>query len=322
MLDNQFFLEKCIGQGGSSRVYLANHLETGEKFAVKMLRKDKGYEAEKGARIMQKEHERLTVLQGHPNILQSYFTTSEGNLYANDKNNDVMYNVIELAENGSFSPLIRATGGLGEELVKFQFLQICHAISHMHQNGYAHMDVKLENILLDNRFNAKVADMGVSLDVSQSNGLCESRRGTVCYMAPEVNHLLPGEQFDAYKSDVYSLGICLYVLIFGEFPVKESDESSTMFDSETMGCLTGLKCSFGAKQWNCISSECQDLLSSMLTMEPEERPTMDELLQNEWFNSAFNEDMSLVIYEEMEQRKLHMLRENKLKALRANQNNL
>lgn len=124
MLDNQFFLEKCIGQGGSSRVYLATHVESNQKVAIKVLRKDKGYEAEKGARIMLKEHERLTKLQGHPNILQSYMTNSNGVLYANDRNNDVMYNVIELAENGSFSQLVRATGGLGEEIVKFQFLQI------------------------------------------------------------------------------------------------------------------------------------------------------------------------------------------------------
>lgn len=321
MLDNQFFLEKCIGQGGSSRVYLATHLESETKCAIKMLRKDKGYEAEKGARIMLKEHERLTSLQGHPNILQSYMTNSEGILYANDRNNDVMYNVIELAENGSFSSLIRATGGLGEEIVKFQFLQICHAISHMHKNGYAHLDVKLENILLDARYNAKVADMGVSLDVSMTDGMCDSRRGTVTYMAPEVNHLLAGETFDAYKADVYSLGMCLYVLIFGEFPVKESDEHSTMFDSETMGCLTGLKCSFGAKQWNCISAECQELLSSMLTMEPEDRPTVDEILENEWFNSAFREDMGLIVFEEMEQRKQHMLIENKKKLLSGKNHN-
>lgn len=250
MLDNQFFMEKCIGQGGSSRVYLATHLQTEQKYAIKMLRKDKGYEAESGAKIMLKEHQRLTVLKGHPNILQSFYTNTEGNLYANDRNNDVMYNVIELAENGSFSNLIRATGGISEELVKFQFLQICHALSYMHKNGFAHMDVKLENILLDKHFNAKVADMGVSVDVTKTNGQCDSRRGTVRYMAPEVNHLLYGETFDAYKADVYSLGMCLYVLIFGEYPVKESEEDSTMFDSETIGGLTGLKCSFGVKQWN------------------------------------------------------------------------
>lgn len=309
MLDNQFFLEKCLGQGGSSRVYQATHLQSNEKYAIKMLRKDKGYESDKGALMMKKEHERLELLKGHPNILQSYFTNSEGILYANDKNNDVMYNVIELAENGSFSQLIRATGGLGEDLVKFSFLQICHAISYMHNHGLVHMDIKLENILLDSRFNAKVADMGVSLDVSKTNGECDSRRGTVCYMAPEVNHLLEGETYDAYKADVYSLGMCLYVLIFGEFPVRESGDNSTGFDSETMGGLTGLKCSFGAKQWNSLSTDCQDLLSSLLTMEPDDRPTVDEILQNEWFDSAYREDMPLIIFEEMEQRKLYMINE-------------
>ena len=120
----------------------------------------------------------------------------------------------------------------------------------MHNHGYAHMDVKLENILLDKTFNAKLADMGVSVDVSKSNGQCDSRRGTVRYMAPEVNHLLYGETYDAYKADVYSLGMCLYVLLFGEFPVKESEDDISTFESDTIGGLTGLKCSFGTKQWN------------------------------------------------------------------------
>lgn len=187
----------------------------------------------------------------------------------------------------------------------------------MHKHGYAHMDVKLENILLDARFNAKVADMGVSLDVSGTNGQCDSRRGTVCYMAPEVNHLLAGETYDAYKADIYSLGMCLYVLIFGEFPIKESEENSTTFDSDTMGCQTGLKCSFGAKQWNCLSEACQELLSSMLSMEPEERPTIDEVLENDWFSSAFNPEMGLVVFEEMEERKLYILSEGRRKSLNA-----
>mmetsp|Transcript_10968 Transcript_10968/g.12334 ORF Transcript_10968/g.12334 Transcript_10968/m.12334 type:complete len:125 (+) Transcript_10968:406-780(+) len=123
------------------------------------------------------------------------------------------------------------------------------------------MDIKLENILLDEYFNVKVADLGVALDVSQTHGITDSRRGTVSYMAPEVSNLLPTETYDAFKADIYSLGISLYVLLLGEFPVKEEIDDSTSFDTDTIGGITGLKCSIESKKkWDLFSTELQELL--------------------------------------------------------------
>lgn len=307
MLDDQFLLEKAVGQGGSSRVYLATHVQSEKRVAIKMLRKDKGYDLSKGARMMEKEHERMILIEGHPNILQSYTTNTAGVLDINGKHTDVMYNVLELAENGNLAYMIRATGGVHEDLAKFQFLQICHAISHIHERGIAHMDIKLENILLDDLYNIKVADLGASLDVSKSDGMTDSRRGTVCYMAPEVNDHLSGEMFDAFKADIYSLGICLYVLLFGEFPQKEEFNDSTDYDSDAIGGITGLKYSPKIKsQWNEISPECQELLSSMLSIEPDERPKIEEIITYEWFNAAYDERMPEFAFEEMEQRKQYL----------------
>lgn len=123
------------------------------------------------------------------------------------------------------------------------------------------MDIKLENILLDEYFNVKVADLGVALDVSQTHGITDSRRGTASYMAPEVSNLLPTETYDAFKADIYSLGISLYVLLLGEFPVKEEIDDSTSFDTDTIGGITGLKCSIESKKkWDLFSTELQELL--------------------------------------------------------------
>ena len=78
MLDNQFLLRKAIGQGGSSKVFLAEHVETSEKYAIKILRKDKDYDNETGSKMLSKEHERMIILEGHPNILKSYTTNDSG----------------------------------------------------------------------------------------------------------------------------------------------------------------------------------------------------------------------------------------------------
>lgn len=176
------------------------------------------------------------------------------------------------------------------------------------------MDIKLDNILLDKLFNVKVADLGASLDVSETNGYSDSRRGTELYMAPEVSNLLPSETYDAFKSDVYSLGICLYVMVFGEFPVTEEFDDSTIYETDTIGGITGLKCSLECKnKWKLISTDLQDLFSSILSMDPDERPTISEILECDWLKDAYQEGMAQYVYEEMEQRKQYIFKINNVR---------
>ena len=204
-------LEKLMGQGGSSIVYQATDIKTNSKVAIKILRKDKSFSQEKGTKILETEHLKMKLVEGHPNILNTYSSNTTGVSDIESDFCDTMYNVIELAEKGSLSSIIKHTGGLSENLAKFYFVQIWHAIAHIHSFGIAHMDIKLSNILLDKFFNMKVADLGISIDVSQTGGEADSIRGTLWYMAPEVSHLLPTETYNAYKADVYSLGTIVEV---------------------------------------------------------------------------------------------------------------
>jgi len=304
MLDREFVLDECLGQGGSSRVYFANHPHTDKNYAVKILRKDKGISHKRGVQILQEEHDRMQLLQGHPNILKSFGTFHDGELISDLGLTSVMYNVLELAENGTSSHFIRKSGGLGENLVKFPFVQIWHALSFIHSSGVAHMDMKLDNILFDEHYNIKIADLGVALNVSKTDGFTDSQRGTLSYMAPEVSYLLPTETYNAYIADIYSLGIWLYVLVFGEFPVKDDSEDSTFCDTDTIGGITGLKCSLGCKKkWEQVSLDLQELLGNMLSMEPEDRPSLQQILESPWISKAYEEYMPQYVFEEMEKRK-------------------
>ena len=171
------------------------------------------------------------------------------------------------------------------------------------------MDIKLENILLDEFFNAKLADFGISQDVSETNGFSGNICGTKHYMAPEICHLLPSETYDAYKADIYSLGMWLYIMLFGEFPVNESSETCSVDDSETIGWITGLKNPTEIKkQWNNTSIELQDLLGSMLSMDPDERPSLVEIFESDWLKDAYDLNISQEVFEEMELRKKFMIK--------------
>ena len=87
---------------------------------------------------------------------------------------------------------------------------------------------------MDQYFNAKVADFGISVDVSQTNGQDNRIRGTPYYMAPEVASWTSTETYDAYKADVYSLGVLLHVMLYGEFPLRGDTETCSNYNSDSI----------------------------------------------------------------------------------------
>ena len=100
------------------------------------------------------------------------------------------------------------------------------------------MDIKLENILLDDLFNIKLADLGTAVDISETLGYTNKRRGTPNYMAPELQNKSSAHMVDATISDVYSLGVCLHLLLTGEFPSQlPLDERDSSIDTESSGYI-------------------------------------------------------------------------------------
>lgn len=91
--------------------------------------------------------------------------------------------------------------------------QLVSALKYMHGSGVVHRDVKLENILIDDDFNIKLADFGFS---SYKNINClDSFVGTRTYLAPEVK---ANVVYDGRKADVFSAGVVLFALANGIFP--------------------------------------------------------------------------------------------------------
>ena len=111
-----------------------------------------------------------------------------------------------------------------EPRARWIFFQIASALHYCHTQGVCHRDLKLENLLLVDQDGdlVKVTDFGLSKDTSDS--IAKTRVGTISYMAPEVTLAGgrsddPGEgAYDGAASDVWSLGVILYVLIACAYP--------------------------------------------------------------------------------------------------------
>lgn len=122
---------------------------------------------------------------------------------------------MEYYSNETVLTYFRHAQGFKSYVSQFLFVQIAHAVEHIHSKGYAHLDIKLNNIFLDEFFNVKVGDFGSAIKPPKS-GLISKRRGTTNYMAPEVVEVKA--KFNAFKADVYSLGVCLFILLFKTYP--------------------------------------------------------------------------------------------------------
>ncbi|MGE5728739.1 MAG: protein kinase domain-containing protein, partial [Gemmatimonas sp.] len=199
-------LERELGRGGMSTVYLAHDHKHRRQVAVKLLRE--GARTARGARRFQREIDVLAQLQ-HPNILP---------LYDSGALNGAFYYVMPFVEGETLrARLLREERLPIDDAVRIA-CEVADALGYAHARGIVHRDIKPENILLSGE-HAMVADFGIGkfLEDPADASLTASGDivGTPAYVSPEQG---AGEIEIDGRSDIYSLGIVLYELLVGEPP--------------------------------------------------------------------------------------------------------
>merc|ERR1719487_1492960 len=96
------------------------------------------------------------------------------------------------------------------------------AIEHVHSKGVIHRDIKLANFLVSHQNTIKLCDFGLATKLDGRNGLGHTQpAGTIQYMAPEMLH---HKKYNC-SVDIWSLGVCVYLICFGCFPYNGPDKS-------------------------------------------------------------------------------------------------
>ena len=121
---------------------------------------------------------------------------------------NLVYILLEYVTGGLLFDLCQSMGGMGEDYGRFFLNQICDVVGYMQGKGVVHRDLKLENILVDDSMNLKVADFGFAT-YKKINKL-QSYRGTMTYMAPEIKE---GKTYDGKQIDMFSCGVILFIII-------------------------------------------------------------------------------------------------------------
>eukprot|EP00798_Chlamydomonas_sp_ICE-L_P010135 gene10135-8036_t len=146
-------------------------------------------------------------------------------------------------------------------------------------------DIKLESTLLQMVPDLplpliKICDFGYSKAHFMSAP--KSKVGTLAYMAPEV--IKTTGNYDGKPADIWSCGVMLYVMLFGQYPFETAQQGATQGTQRVQFMMNRIL----AMQWSIpdgleISSACHDLLNRMLVSDPEKRFSMKEIQQHPWF---------------------------------------
>ena len=204
-LGDRYHIERTLGEGGLSTVYLARDLKHGRDVAVKVLRSEVG--AAVGPERFSREMETAATL-GHPNILPVFDWGDAGGM---------LFCVMPSVRGHTLRDVIESAGQLSIEESIRTCGEIAGALDYAHRRGVLHRDVKPQNVILEDG-RLLVADFGIGNTMATIEGGAIAKAsigiGTPAYMSPEQ---IAGEPVDA-RSDVYSLASVLYEMLVGEPP--------------------------------------------------------------------------------------------------------
>ena len=203
-INDRYKLIKMVGGGGMANVYLARDMILDRDVALKILRMDFNNDEEFIKRF-NREAQSATSL-AHPNIVSIYDVGEDGDIY---------YIVMEYVEGMTLKQYIQKNDPIPIETAIDIMKQITAAISHAHQNGIIHRDIKPQNILMDHNGHIKITDFGIAIALSATNiTQTNAVLGSVHYLSPEQAR---GGMANK-KSDIYSLGIVMFELFTGRLP--------------------------------------------------------------------------------------------------------
>jgi serine/threonine protein kinase/class 3 adenylate cyclase len=205
LADERYRIKDFLGSGGMAKVYLAYDENLRRDVAIKVLLQRYAGDEEFVERFEREAYNAASL--SHPNIVQVYDRgeTKDGTYYM----------VMEHMPGGTLKDLILKKAPLPPREAIALTLQIAEALQAAHERGVIHRDIKPQNVLLDDRGNAKVADFGLAR-AADATALTRTGAvlGTPHYVAPELSEGQPATP----RSDLYGLGVVLYEMLTGELP--------------------------------------------------------------------------------------------------------
>ena len=260
---NQYQFIRWIKSGGYGQVFLSKHVYTNKEYAIKQI--DTTDFSNEDLYNISREHLILRSMI-HKNVIRCHDSFAHDNKF---------YTVMDFAEGGELTYLLKEKGTLSEDEAKKIFKQIYEAVCYIHSQNIIHRDLKPNNILfLDKeRTHIVIIDFGIS-GMANGNQREKIKAGTTSFLPPEV---ASGEEFSSnQKLDIWAMGIILYLMVEGCYPFDGKNTKEII-----MSILRG-KLEFDKKKK--ISNPLKTLIGGMLEKNYRFRIDDDSDLFNKWFD--------------------------------------
>ncbi|KAK8623851.1 hypothetical protein V6N13_065214 [Hibiscus sabdariffa] len=262
---NQYHIYEAIGRGKYSTVYKGRKKKTIEYFAIKSVEKSQRSKVLQEVRMLHSLND-LNILKFY-----SWYETSAH-----------LWLVLEFCTGGDLMTLLRQDGKLPEDSIHFLAYDLVKALQYLHSKGIIYCDLKPSNILLDENGHIKLCDFALArnlTDISRtpSSMLPQAKRGTPCYMAPE---LFEDGGVHSYASDFWALGCVLYECYAGKPPFvgREFTQLVKSILSDPPPPLPGSP-----------SPSFVNIVNSLLIKDPAERIKWSELCVHAFWRTKFSQ---------------------------------
>ena len=260
---NQYQFIKWIKSGGYGQVFLSKHVYSEKQFAIKQI--DTTNFSNEDLYNISREYMILRSMM-HKNVIKCYDSFAYNNKF---------YTVMDYAEGGELSTLLKEKGTLTEDESKKVFKQIYEAVCYIHGQNIIHRDLKPNNILfLDKeKTHIVVIDFGIS-GFANGNQREKIKAGTTTFLPPEI---ASGEEYGSNrKLDTWALGIILYRMVEGVYPFEGKNTKEII-----LNIIKG-KLEFNKKIK--ISYPLRTLIEGLLEKNHRFRIDDDSDLFNKWFD--------------------------------------
>lgn len=231
----------------------------------------------------------------HPNIasILHYEHVREATFqYYRDK---ISYIIMELAPYGDFCDLmISRKLKMDDKLARTYFRQLLEGVEYLHSVNVAHLDLKLENLLIGKNYNLKICDFDQAYLKGQP-GIVS--RGTLNFRAPELNRK---QCQNPEAADVYSLGVILFALKCGGYmPYCENEKFNGVdfFDllKKDPKLFWVEHCKVQGRKSLFFDDDFKTLFEGMVSDEPEKRPNIEQVKQSKWYNGCIHTQNDLEV---------------------------
>ena len=269
-----------LGEGSFGRAYLAQCDNDNNKYVIKQITLEGMDDEEK--RETFNEAKILKKLD-HPNIIKFK------EVFLQRQPKPALNIVTEYADGGDLGQKIEKQKKLKVPLSEAQILdyitQICLALQHIHKKKIIHRDLKSGNIFLMKSGIVKVGDFGIAKGLQSTWEKAKTFVGTPYFLSPEIINNQPYDN----KSDIWALGVLLYELMTFQMP----------FNAVSLPMLS-IKINRGVYKAppSTYSSDIRNLLKKCLTVNPDKRPSIDEILKLPLIKNRINNFLKEVQYDQ------------------------